>query len=64
MIVEAFTSQAHLQFLICGEEPWGEMEGAWTVPYVGLYKKTLLSVREFFPVYPDKKKNYTHKCTS
>lgn len=53
---ETFTSQAYLQFLTCGEEPWGEMEGAYTVPYVGLYKKPLLPVTAFFPVSPDKKK--------
>lgn len=55
-MTETFTSQAYLQFLICGEEPWGEMEDAWIVPYVDLYKKPLLPVRAFFPVYPDKKK--------
>lgn len=57
MIAETFISQAYLQFLICEEEPLGGMEDAWTVPYVGLYKKPLLPVRAFFPAYPDKKKN-------
>lgn len=57
MKAETFISQAYLQFLICGEEARGGVEGAWMVAYVGLYKKPLLAVGAFFPVYPDKKKN-------
>lgn len=32
MLAETFISQAYLQFLICEEELWGGMGGAWMDP--------------------------------